>query len=192
MAFTTRLSLLSKIGKGDEVGWYDFYKTYRPLIILRGGDRLLTAEEKEELVQDVLLSIFKGSGTFAYNPCKGRFRSFLKTVIDRRSIDILRKRRNVVIDSDQEFLESLPDHNDSDLEKRWDSEWRKHTLTQAVAELRKRLEPVTFQAFELYVMKDWAPAKVADFLELSVNSVYVAKNRAVEQLRRIIKEQEDL
>jgi RNA polymerase sigma-70 factor (ECF subfamily) len=192
MAFTTRLSLLSKIKKGDEIGWYDFYRTYRPLILLRGGDHFLTQEEKEELVQDVLLSIFKNNSKFVYNPEKGKFRSFIRTIIDRRSFDILRKRKNIIVDTDQKFLESLPDINKSDIEKKWEGEWRKHIITQSIAELRMRLEPVTFQAFELYTLNEWAPAKVADFLDLSINSVYVAKNRAIKQLRTIIKEQEAL
>ena len=67
MAFTTRLSLLARIGKGDEVSWRDFYRTYRPLILLRGGDHFLTETEKEELIQEVLLSVFKGAENFHYD-----------------------------------------------------------------------------------------------------------------------------
>lgn len=192
MAFTTRLSLLSRIGKGDDIGWYDFYRTYRPLILLRGSDHSLTESEKEELVQEVLLSVFKGSKRFHYDSSKGRFRSFLRTIIDRRVVDILRLRRNAVIDNSQEILDRLPDTEDSELDKKWDAEWKQLSLTQAVAELRCRIEPVTYQAFELYVLKEWAPAKVAAFLDLHVGSVYVAKNRAVEHLREILNEQENL
>lgn len=191
MAFTTRLSLLSRIGKGDEIGWQDFYRTYRPLILLRGGDLGLNDSEKEDLIQTVTISVCN-DGKLTYDRSKGRFQTFLRTIIGRRAVDILRKRNNAEVNVEDEFLQSLPDPDDSELNRKWEAEWHKHILTQSVAELRTRIEAITFQAFELYVLKGWKPAKVADFLDMSVNSVYVAKNRAAEQLRKIIKEQENL
>ena len=30
--YTTRTTLLQKISSGDEIGWEEFFRTYRPLI----------------------------------------------------------------------------------------------------------------------------------------------------------------
>ena len=70
MAFSTKKSLLSRIRVGSEIGWYEFYRTYFPLIMLRGGDFNLTGIEKDELVQEVLIVIFKNSRIFLYDPQK--------------------------------------------------------------------------------------------------------------------------
>ena len=189
MAFTTRLSLLSRIGKDDsDPAWNDFYTTYRPLILLRGSDNGLSEEEKEELVQNVMLSLYSG-GKFAYDRSKGRFRSFIRCIIDSRAIDLKRRRKDQVVACDKTVMENIADSVDlSEYDSKWEQEWRRHLLAQAVEVLREQVEPVTFQAFELYALKEWAPAKVAEFLGISLNSVYVAKNRAVAKLREVINE----
>ena len=53
MAFTTRKSLLAKVRNGDEIAWAEFYATYKPLILLIGGDHGLTYDEKQELIQTI-------------------------------------------------------------------------------------------------------------------------------------------
>ena len=192
MAYTTKRSLLSKIDKGNEVGWHEFYKTYAPLIWVRGGDRGLKAEEKETLIQDVCISVFNG-GQFNYAPEKGRFRDFLKTIIDRRAYDLLRKRynanaREVVTEKIGELLD---DASPSELEDIWDKEWRDHVMNQSLIELKAEIAPNTFQAFELYALKGWSAAKVAKFTGMSENSVYVSKNRALSKLKAIVNQLKD-
>ena len=68
----------------------------------------------------------------------------------------------------------------------WEEEWRRHIFTQALDELRSQVQPVTFSAFEMYAIQEHPVKEVADFLQLSVNSVYVAKNRCIAALKRII------
>ena len=84
MAFTTRKSLLSKIKQGDEISWEEFYASYRPLILLRAGDLGLTQTEKDDLVQIVMSEFFKGSRDFQYDRGKGRFRDYLKSIINNQ------------------------------------------------------------------------------------------------------------
>eukprot|EP00831_Metopus_contortus_P083453 TRINITY_DN9243_c0_g1_i5.p1 TRINITY_DN9243_c0_g1~~TRINITY_DN9243_c0_g1_i5.p1 ORF type:complete len:388 (-),score=17.53 TRINITY_DN9243_c0_g1_i5:183-1346(-) len=185
MPYTTKKSLLEAIKNGCEVSWHEFYETYRPLILLRGGDFNLTEVEKKELVQLVLLEIFKGQKTFTYDTSKGRFRDYLRRIIGCRAIDIYRNRKkNVVFVSN---LEQFPEEN-SAMEDSWDIEWHSHVLSQAMQVLRIKVEPQTYQAFELYVIEDMSSLEVALFLKISKNMVYVAKSRAMEHLKSILKE----
>ena len=85
MAFATNKSLLAKISVGDEIGWEEFYSNYAPLIWIRGGDLLLCKEEKQDLIQDVMLCMFTKAGKFKYDRDKGRFRDYMRTIIDRRA-----------------------------------------------------------------------------------------------------------
>lgn len=182
MGDTIRKSLLDAIQRGDEISWYDFYETYRPLILLRGRDFNLNADELEELCQLVLIDIFKMGDKFKYDPAKGRFRDYLRRVISHNAIDLLRKRpKHRYIEKDDDVsLSDLP--SDS-----WTEEWYNHILSQALSILRTQVEIVTYQAFELYALKQLPVKKVASFLNISPNMVYVAKSRAMQRLKSIIK-----
>ena len=68
----------------------------------------------------------------------------------------------------------------------WNDNWRSHVLNQAMTELRQRVRPSTYSAFELYTLQERPVKEVAKVLNLSVDSVYVAKNRCVAALRQII------
>lgn len=186
MAFTTRKSLLAKIKQGDEISWDEFYSTYRPLIFLRGGDLGLTQTEKEELVQVVMLDFFKGSQDFHYDRSKGRFRDYMRAIISNHAISILRKRRNseVALEDSHDFIQP------NDMEQVWTEEWQSHMRNMAMEELKNCVEPVTYQAFFMYAIQGQKSKDVAEFIGIALNSVYVAKNRCIEQLKQIIAEME--
>ncbi len=198
MAFTTRKSLLEKVRSGDEISWREFYETYRPLIFLVGRDCGLTRDEIEELVQQVLCEIFQKDIlgkysidsvpqdiTFTYDPAKGRFRYFLKAIIRNQALKLYRKRREQI--SIDEIAEtSVLAKFDSG----WEEEWRKHLLTQAMEELKNQVQANTYAAFEMYAVQGRPVKEVASFLNLSVNSVYVAKNRCIASLRKLIRNME--
>ena len=57
----------------------------------------------------------------------------------------------------------------------WDVEWRRLLFTQAMQELRSHVRAETFAAFEMYAIQDRPVKEVAEFLNMSVDSVYVAQ-----------------
>jgi len=74
------------------------------------------------------------------------------------------------------------------LEQEWDKEWQKHLMCEALKDLKIKVESKTYMAFDLYAIQNRPSTEVANFLNISVNSVYVAKNRCVELLKNIIAE----
>ena len=185
MAFTTKRSLLSKIKEGDAVRWEEFYRTYAPLIWIRGRDRNLTPSERQDLIQDVMVSMFSGIGHFKYDTAKGRFRDYIRKIIDRRAVDIIRK-RDIAQSVGDDIEHAVDDHGRDDDDKKWTDYWKEHVFTQALVELKGEIEPKTYQAFELYAIDGWSVAETAKFTGMSASSVYVAKNRAMEKLKDII------
>ncbi len=201
MAFTTRKSLLAKVRSGDEVSWREFYETYKPLILLRGGDMRLTADEKEELISKVMCEIFQkdivgkydpenipDDVVFKYDPAKGRFRHYLRKIIRNQAMGILRKRRpHLSLDA-----ADVPEPAAEDeLESLWDREWQQHLYIEALKELKLRVDAKTYSAFELYAIQGRSPKEVADFLDLSVSSVYTGKSRCIELVKKIIRDLEE-
>ena len=61
----------------------------------------------------------------------------------------------------------------------------------SLTELRGRVKPETFVAFEMYAMHRKTVEEVAEFLNISVSSVYTAKSRCITTLKEIIIELED-
>ena len=193
MPFTTRITLIERIQLGSDIGWADFHQTYRPLMLLRGRDRGLRPDELPDLVQDVLTSFFKGQEKFRYDPTRGRFRDYLKRIIDRRAFDILRKRprdeRSVADLAEAGAVLQSTEFTES--EKRWDDAWRKHLLQQAFMLVQREVTETTYQAFEMCVVDEISPKIVADTLHISVASVYVAKHRVLKRLKPIIQRLEE-
>ena len=194
MAFTTKKSLLAKVRAGDEVSWQEFYEEYKPLILLVGSDCSLKPDENEELVQQVMCELFTrdiigkydpdhipDDVKFTYDPARGRFRYFLKKIVRNQAIKIYRKRFD---HADLEDAETVCGENEFDAV--WSEEWRRHVLNMALIELRGRVQPETYSAFEMYAMQNRNLHEVCKFLDMSESSVYTAKSRCIAALKEII------
>ena len=202
MAFTTRKSLLAQLREGGEIPWREFYTTYKPLVLLCGGDCGLDADEKEELVQNVMSELFQrdiigkydpdhvpDNVVFKHDPSRGRFRHYLRKIIRYQALRIIRKRPNQIpLD---ETLNETERATDDALEAAWDSEWKRHLLNMALVELKGRVRPETYSAFEMYALQNRPIREVAEFHDLSPAAIYTARSRCVALLREIVKELEE-
>ena len=205
MAFTTSKSLLAKVKSCDEISWAEFYRTYKPLVILIGGDWGLNCDEKEELLQKVMSEMFNKKTlnsydinqvpddvVFKYDPTKGRFRHYFRGIVRNHAIKILKARAKVIlesIDKEDSPVKSLP--SDDEMEAAWNKEWNRHVLHMAMIELKERVQPETYVAFEMYALHERSVDEVSKFLNISVSSVYTSKSRCISTLREIIKDLEE-
>ncbi|EDM27472.1 probable RNA polymerase sigma-H factor [Lentisphaera araneosa HTCC2155] len=188
--FTTRRTLLQKLNMGSQVAWDDFDQTYRKLILLRGRDRGLSNDELDDLVQIVLINIFKSNSIFKYDGSKGRFRDYLKTIIDRRSFDLIRKRKNALESlnelGDKGIVLSSDDHEVA--EKHWEEEWQKHLLEQAIEYISAEVQPQSITIFRMLAQDHMAPEQVAEELDINVDAVYVVKHRMMKRIKPVLKQ----
>ena len=203
MAFTTRKSLLAKVRTGDEVSWAEFYDAYKPLIYLCGKDCNLTNEENEDLLQKVMCEIFAKdiigkydpenipeNVVFTYDPSKGRFRHYLRKIVRNHAIKIYHQRHNMPsIDDDQSGVEQIASADQWDV--MWEEEWHRHLLNMALVELKGRVQAETYVAFEMYALQNRPVQDVAEFLNISIASVYTAKSRCITALKEIIADLEE-
>jgi RNA polymerase sigma factor (sigma-70 family) len=94
---TTHASLLDDIRadrRRDEV-WAVFDARYHGVILGWCVRRGLSLDEAEDLTQDVMLKLFQQLPWYTHDPDRGRFRNWLKTVVNNAIIDFwrLRERR---------------------------------------------------------------------------------------------------
>jgi len=81
------------------------------------------------------------------------------------------------------LIQNLADENNAQQTAMWEAEWEHHILESAMGRVKDRLDPLKFQVFDFYVNRGWPPEKVARTFKVSVNQVYLAKNRVTEMLR---------
>ena len=204
MAYTTRKSLLARVRQGDEVSWNDFYDAYKGLVKSCGQDYGLSNAEKEELLQNVMCEVFRRDMLknfdseesydeyfFTHDQTKGRFRNYLRQVVKYQAYKIMRARKNDIrIDDDDNHIQIASPEDDWD--NIWEFEWQRHVLNMALIELRGRVQPDTYAAFEMYALQNRPVQEVAQFLDISVSAIYTAKSRCIAVLKEAVKDLENV
>ena len=59
-------------------------------------------------------------------------------------------------------------------------------IKEAEQELKQRVAPETFQAYELYAVQGRPVEKVAEYLDCTENQIYQAKKRCFAMMREIL------
>ena len=111
----------------------------------------------------------------------------MQEIAKNKIFSLLRKRKGAAAELSEN--QALIDYA---FDEKWDAEWHSYLCTEAFKLLEKEMETVSFQSFKMYVMEERPPAEVAAKLGISVNAVYINKCRALEHLRRTIRELEKL
>ena len=176
---TTSKTLLEKISSGDEISWDEFYRKYAKVIKAVAKYKGIEYDA-DDICQQVMMHFFKQSKTFKFDPGIAKFRTYLGRIVSWKIADYYRKRREKL----SEELDAVP--VDAELDKIYMAEWHKVIIAEAEDELRKRVSPDTFQAYQLYAVQGRPVEKVAAFLECSANQVYQAKKRCFAMMREIL------
>ena len=182
MSYTTRKTLLEKIKSGDEEAWYDFYNSYYRLIYSIGLKFNLDDHLCNDLVQQVMCTIFDNRDKFKYQPELGKFRSYLWNVTRNVTGKIRRSIREKEMPENYTCVELT----DSEMETIFKVEWNKYLMNTLLNELRQNVEELTFDSFQMYILQGMRPEKIASALGISVATVYVHKSRCIAYLKKTI------
>src|SRR5262245_23043942 len=179
---TTLFELLAQPASGQ--AWAKFVDRYGPKVFRWCRARGLQHADAENVAQEVLSRFAKVARSFTYDPAKSGFRAWLRTVTRNALIDLVRDSRKAAQGySDPHVLEALESLEAADsLEQELEDEFRRELLDQAMALVRLRVDPKTWQAFELLTVEGKSGKEVAERLGMSVAAVYMAKSRIVDML----------
>jgi RNA polymerase sigma-70 factor (ECF subfamily) len=178
----TRRSLIDRLSNlEDNRTWREFFETYWRLIYSVARKAGLDQFEAEEAVQETVISVVRKIPEFRYDPNVGTFRGWLLTLARWRIADQFRKRQSKqAIDPEAATIE------EPWFSEVWNHEWETHLLTTSLERLKGKTSLAQFQVFECYVIKGWPAQKVAKELQVSIGSVYLAKNRLLPMLKEIM------
>ena len=177
---TTKSSLLERCQAGDGVSWEDFFYLYAPLIRAAGMGFKFNSMECDDLVQLVMLKFFNNAKTFVYRKGEVKFRTYFAKIIHNQAVDMIRKNA-----AQKNLPAEIPDFSDP-FNEIFMTEWRKIILNEAKEELKQKVDPRSFQAFELYALQNRPAKQVAKILDLTPEQLYAVKNRCIAMLKKII------
>lgn len=180
----THTTLLARLSDGaDGLAWVEFRERYAALIRGFCLKRGLQAADIEDIEQDVLLSLSKSMGQFQYDPAKGLFRSYLKTVVMNA---ISRKWRQNPSVTGLSQAEGVGAAGDDDT---WEQEWRQYHFRRAMKTIESEHSESDRRAFMLYAVEGRSASEAATEVGISVDAVYQAKSRILKRLAAVIETQ---
>ncbi|MGA2244015.1 MAG: sigma-70 family RNA polymerase sigma factor [Verrucomicrobiota bacterium] len=190
----TRYSLLSRLQDWDDQdSWKEFFDTYWGLIYSFALKSGLTAAEAEDVVQETIISVAKDIQKFKRDPKFGSFKGWLRNLTRWRIADQLRKRHepgSVPMELAEQAsieLDVAEFPASAEAESIWDDEWRANLMKVALDNVKRMVKEEHYQMFDLYVVKQWRPGRVAITLGVSVGQVYLVKYRLGALLKKEIR-----
>ena len=184
----TSASLLERLSnQSDSDAWRRLVDLYSPLINgwLRRQD--VSADEVEDLTQEVLEVVVREVSRFRHNGRVGAFRTWLRTITVNCLRRALRSGRFRIQAAGSPDIAALLDQLEdpaSELSRLWDREHDQHVLQRMLALIEPDFRPATWQAFHRQMLREAPPEVVAAELGMTVNAVLIAKSRVLSRLRR--------
>jgi RNA polymerase sigma factor (sigma-70 family) len=181
----THTTLLARLADGtDPSAWVEFHARYGDLIRGYCARRGLQPADGDDVLQDVLLSLNKAMPNFRYDPGKGLFRSYLKTVVQNA---ISHRWRQKSAAGTLSHAGSVADAVEP--EEHWEAEWRRYHFRRAMRVIESEFSERDVRAFEMYAIDGREVREAAAEAGMSVDAVYQAKSRLLRRLTQVIEAQ---
>jgi RNA polymerase sigma-70 factor (ECF subfamily) len=169
---------------GDQTAWEAFVDKYGPKLFAWCRQWGLQEADAQDVTQDVLLKLARKMENFQYDPGRS-FRAWLKTLAQHAWSDFVTARTRARVTS------TVPDGGDrletleagEDLVRRLDAVFEQELLQEAMARVRLRVQPQTWEAFRLQALEGLSGADTADRLGMKLTSVFVARSRVQTMLK---------
>jgi len=181
----TRASLLVRLAEDvDRSTWLEFFDRYGALIHGYARNRGCQAVDADDVVQDVLMALMKAMPNFEYDPKRGRFRGYLRTVTWRAVSAKARQNRDATPLDEVESVD--PSLASPDADAVWEEEWRQYHVRRAMRVVEREVGERDLLAFRRYALGGESPQRTAEDLGLSIDQVYQAKSRILSRLTELI------
>ena len=135
--------------------------------------------EAEEAAQACMAVVAEHAGRFEYDPDKGRFKGWLRTIVNNQLRAARRRRRpRQAKTGDFEAAESREASPEELFERMWLNEHLRYCLDR----MRDEVPDSSFRAFDLYVLEKQPVEQVCKELNISASQLYRIKWRLTQKL----------
>jgi len=183
---TTTLLLEQLKEDGNQTAWRQFDERFRGVVL--GAARKIGLDEADaaDVAQETMVQSLRDYKAGRYDRSRGRLSSWIIAIAHHRITDVLRKKErgaHQIGDTRMRQLPAMEEVSDA-----WSEALRDNVFREAweVVGAESKLSPANLRAFELVVIRGVPPEAVASECGMSVDQVYVAKNRVSTKLREIV------
>lgn len=174
--YLTRETLLRRIKLStDESAWEEFVEFYKPFIFATINRFGVSGTDCDDLLQKIILKIWKVIPEFDYNQGQGRFHNWLYTIIKNTTLTFLSKEK-YINQQKQLILANSEGNTQNELDKIIHEEWLKHVSTRAYEIVKSKVSEVAMGVFN-----DLANGEEVDVVSqkygITDGSVYVYRMR---------------
>lgn len=174
-------------GVADAQSWERFVYLYGPQILAWCRKYGLQDADARDVTQEVLLQVSRQVQRLQYDPAR-KFRGWLRAVVHGAWCQWvernLGRERGAADTAMLTVLEQAPARDD--LLARMEAEYDRELLELAMQRIRRRVEPQTWQAFELLALQRLSGTEAADRLGMPVGSLFAARSKVQRLLREEI------
>jgi RNA polymerase sigma-70 factor (ECF subfamily) len=190
---TTSTVLERLAASEDGRAWASLLTRFRGPILHLAQQMGLVPQDAEDVVQETLTAFVAGFRNGEYDRSKGRLSSWLLGIASHQIVAARRKLaiRNAHLKTGKgtSFWNVQPAATpETEL---WAKEWERAILREYLAQVRAKVTPTTFKAFEMIVWAQRSPAEAAAELGISIKTVYNAKHRVLTRIRELQEEHEN-
>lgn len=187
----TSQSLLTRLKDWDDhASWREFFDTYWKLIYNVARKAGLSDADAQDIVQEVLVGVAQQMPEFRYDRSKGRFKSWLLTIVRRRLADHW-QRTTSTRNREARFTDDGSTGGDDGLEPLWQQEWEQHLLQAALARVQKKVSARHFLIFDLSVVRQTPARRVAAMLGISIPQIWMVRHRVGRLVKAEVKKVEE-
>ena len=182
--WNTRLTLLQRAkDPNDNQAWDEFAQYYFKFVKHVLSEMGVHANDKDDLTQEVLISLWKSLPKFELDKRKARFRTWMSTVIHHKVVDHYRKvnRRATKLDSFINEKNTDSTMIQPGIEKIIQEEWEAYIVETALERVSPIFSGKAMSVFKMS-MENIDSKIIAEKLDLKVNSVNKLKNRVKQRL----------
>ena len=171
----TRQTLIMRAkNPDDEAAWEDFVRYYKDFLSIVIYKICRKNSHSEDLLQAVLLEIWRSLPTFHVDPDRAKFRTWMSRLVRNTVLNQLRKERK-----QRKIVEESPlekGSNQPEVETLIQKEWETHIARLALNNISQRFTGKAMQVFEMSLAGKSIDDICSD-LDITTDSAYTLKNR---------------
>jgi len=182
----TRFSLIAQVqSPEDREAWDQFVLIYRPVVYRMARRRGMQDADAQDLVQSVFMRVASSIHRWEKTDPETKFRHWLRRVARNAIVSAFSRQPKDAAAGGSEMLNLLAEQPEieKDVEQELATEAMREQYLRAAAVVRTDVDPDTWRAFELTVVRGQSCDEAAALLGKSVGAVYAARSRIMRRLR---------
>ena len=172
--WNTRKSLLIRASDpNDHEAFEEFVYYYKNFISMVFAKLGVSESQSGDLLQDLLLKLWKDIGKFDSDRKNSNFRGWLSVVIRHEVYHFYKKNKR-----ENEALANIPltSQNESEVDKLIEEEWKAYVTNLAISKLQEHFDGNAMKIFQM-TLAGKSGSEIAETLQMAENSVYVIRSR---------------